>query len=155
VSENQKPLGPTFPSYLINQVGKQIARSVLRGDRIIRLQLKPPELGVMKVEVDMKDNILKLGMITENSSVKELLLSNVHELREALVQQGVKLEKLDIQISYDFGQALDNLKEGSKEGQRDMQETDGLPFMAEGDTEDSLTVARVMENNNHLVDLVA
>ncbi len=155
VSENQKPLGPTFPSYLINQVGKQIARSVLRGDRVIRLQLNPPELGVMKIEVDMKDNILKLGMITENSSVKELLLSNVHELREALAQQGVKLEKLDIQISYDFGQGLANLKEGSKEGQRNMQETNGLPFMTEGDTEDSLTVARIRENSNHLVDLVA
>ncbi|MEE9610138.1 MAG: flagellar hook-length control protein FliK [Desulfatiglandales bacterium] len=155
VGENQNPIRHALPSYLINQVGKQIARSILKGEKVIRLQLRPPDLGVVKVEMDMKDNILKLGIITENSSVKELLLSNVHELRETLVQQGVRLERVDIQISYDFDQALANSKEGLKEGQREMQEPNGLSFTEEGEMEDPLTMTRFMKNSNQLLDLVA
>ena len=60
-----KPLRGSLPSYLVDQVGKQIARSILRGDRSVRLQLKPPELGRMKVNIDFNDNTLKLGMVTE------------------------------------------------------------------------------------------
>ena len=98
----------------IDQVGKQIARSLLRGERIIRFQLKPPDLGFVKVEMDIKDNVLKLGMITENSSVKEILLSHVHELREALVQQGVKLDKVEVQINYHFDQSLAHSEERAR-----------------------------------------
>ncbi len=149
VKQHPDPVREFFPAYLIDQVGKQISRSILRGEKVIRLQLKPPDLGVLKVEVDIKGNILKLGMIAENSSIKELLLSNVHELREALVEQGVKLDRLDIQINYNSGQSLANSKEGQG------QELDGAPFTAEDDTEDPIPGARNMATVDHLLDLVA
>jgi len=150
--QNAESVRSFLPGYLIDQVGKQISRSILRGDRVIRLQLKPPELGVLKVEMDMKNNILKLGMITENSSVKELLLSNVHELRETLAQQGVKLERLDVNINYNFGQSLANSKEGLKKGQG--QDLNGMPFMADSDTEDPALDFQNMPGDR-LLDLVA
>ena len=149
VKQHPEPVRDFFPAYLIDQVGKQISRSILRGEKVIRLQLKPPDLGVLKVEVDIKGNILKLGMIAENSSIKELLLSNVHELREALVEQGVKLDRLDIQINYNSGQSLTNSKEGQG------QELDGGPFVAEDDKEDPIPGARNMATGDHLLDLVA
>jgi flagellar hook-length control protein FliK len=118
VESNDTSLKAPLPTYLIDQVGKQISRSILRGDRIVRLQLKPPELGRVKIRIDIKDNVLKLGMIAEHSSVKELLLSNVHELREALVSQGIKLENIDIQINAGFGQSMAGSKEWINEGKR-------------------------------------
>ena len=101
--------------------------------------------------MDIKDNVLRLGMIIENSSVKDMLLSHVHELREALAQQGVKLEKVDIQINYNFDQSLAHSKEGRGRGQ-DIKET---PFPGDGDTEDPQAVARMMARGDHLLDLVA
>ena len=118
VESNDTSLKAPLPTYLIDQVGKQISRSILRGDRIVRLQLKPPELGRVKIRIDIKDNALKLGMIAEHSSVKDLLLSNVHELREALVSQGIKLENIDIQINAGFGQSMAGSKEWINEGKR-------------------------------------
>jgi len=149
VKQHPEPVRDFFPAYLIDQVGKQISRSILRGEKVIRLQLKPPELGVLKVEIDIKGNILKIGMITENSSIKELLLSNVHELREALVEQGVKLDRLDIHINYNSGQSLTNSKEGQG------QELNGGPFTAEDDAEDPVSESRNMVTVDHLLDLVA
>ena len=153
VKQNQVPARGFLPAYVMDQVGKQISRSILRGERVIRLQLRPPELGVLKVEMDIKDNILKLWMVTENSSVKELLLSNAHELREALVGQGVKLDRLDIQINYNFDHSLANSKEGLKDGQG--QGINGAPFTAEDDTDDGLSGPQDGLTDDHLLDLVA
>ena len=155
MKETQRPLRNLLPTYLLDQVGRQIARSILRGEKVLRFQLKPPDLGFMKVEMDIKDNVLRLGMITENSTVKDMLLSHVHELREALVQQGVKLEKVDIQIHYDFGQSLAHSKGGLKEGRGRGQDIKGSPFPGDVDTEDPQTVARMMARGDHLLDLVA
>lgn len=145
----------SLPTRVMDQVGKQIARSIQRGERIIRFQLRPPDLGFMKVEMDIKDNVLRLGLITENSSVKELLLSHVQELKEALVQQGIKLEKVDIQINYNFNQSLANSKEELEEKQRSRREFNRTPFTGEGDMEDPQAVARTMATKDHLLDLVA
>lgn len=149
---NDKSFRSSLPAYLVDQVGKQISRSILRGDRIVRLQLKPPDLGRVKINIDIKDNALKLGMIAEHSSVKELLLSNVHELRGSLVSQGIKLENIDIQINYGFGQSL----AGSKEGKRWNQDSDGKGgFISKNSAEVLQSEPLKMIVGNNLLNLVA
>jgi len=144
-----------IPAHLINQVGRQISRSILRGERVIKLQLHPPDLGSVKVEMAIKDNVLKLGMMIENSTVKELLLSNAHELRHALVEQGVKLEKLDIQINYNFGQTLTNSKESSKQNQRGAKGTRPMSSIGENGSEQQQNMQRIMLRGDRLLDLTA
>lgn len=144
-----------LPAHLINQVGRQVSRSILRGERVIKLQLHPPELGGMKIDMDIKDNILKLGVRIENNSVKELLLSNAHELRQALVEQGVKLEKLDIQISYNSGQTLTNPKESSKQNQRWGKRTNSISVIGENGSEQPQIMQRIMLTGDRLLDLMA
>lgn len=97
-----------FPLHVINQVGRQMAFAIRRGENQVRLQLKPPNLGSIQLDMVMKDHVLKVAMITEHHAVKELLMSHVQELREALVQQGVELQKIDINIDHHFGQSLAN-----------------------------------------------
>jgi flagellar hook-length control protein FliK len=155
VSQNQKPAARGFlPAYLIQQVGRQIARSLLGGQRVVRLQLKPPELGMVKVEMDIKEHVLKLGMITENSSVKELLLSNAHELRDTLAQQGVKLERLDVQINYDSGQSLAHSKEDPGEEQKWIRDADDFIVPAANTDEDSLAGPGALALSHHVLDLI-
>jgi flagellar hook-length control protein FliK len=154
-SENQRPAARGFlPGYLAEQVGRQIAKSLLGGERVVRLQLKPPELGMVKVEMDIKEHVLKLGMITENSSVKELLLSNAHELRDALVEQGIKLERLDVQINYDSNQSLAHSKEDPGEEQKWIRDADGFIVPAPKGDEDSLTGLGTLALSYHVLDLI-
>ncbi len=155
-AKQQSKIGrDSLPAYLVNQVGRQISRTILRGERGIKLQLHPPELGGMKIEMDIKDNALKLGMIIESSSVKEILLSNAHELRQALVEQGIKLEKLDIHINYNSGQTLTNSKESPKQNQRGAKRTISMPSIEENGSEQSPTMHRVMLRGDRLLDLTA
>ncbi|MEA1949364.1 MAG: flagellar hook-length control protein FliK [Thermodesulfobacteriota bacterium] len=156
VESNDKSFRSSLPAYLVDQVGKQISRSILRGDRIVRLQLKPPDLGRVKINIDIKDNVLKLGMIAEHSAVKELLLSNVHELRGALVSQGIKLENIDIQINYGFGQSLASSKEWMNEGKRWNQDSGGGgAFMSKNSAEVLQSEPLKMVVGNNLLNLVA
>ena len=143
---------PLVPPYISRQAGTQIAKGLLRGDRKVRLQLHPPELGSIKVEMDVKDHVLKIAMTAENSSVKDALQSGIRELREALVDNGVGFEGVDIRIGYESGRSGEG--SGSPWG-REGDGFEGPEVMAltgEGDEPD-LSFSR--RGGDRIVDLVA
>ena len=140
---------------LMSQVGKQISRSILRGDRIVRLQLKPPELGTVKIKMDIKDNTLRLAMTAEHHSVKELLLNNIHQLKEALLQQGVKLDKVDVQIDYNFGQSLNGSKEGTNRGSGARKDLAEKQINSNAIAQGASAVSMNMTSDTNLLHLVA
>ncbi len=152
---NEKPFQDFLPTYLVDQVGRQLSRALLRGDRVIRLRLKPPELGSVKIEMDMKEGVLRLEMIAENITVKELLLSNVHELRNALAEQGVKIEGLDVQVGHDFNHSLADSKEGLKERQRLIKQQDSGLSAEEIMMDDPASWLRNRAAGERLLNLVA
>jgi hypothetical protein len=154
VKRSQTPVKNVLPARLIDRVGRQISRSLQRGDRIIRIQLKPPELGTVKVAMDLKENVLKLGMITDNSSVKELLLANANELRDALIEQGVKLEKIDVQIGNHSNPTFSDLKEGPTGEQRGSQGGKTYLPPTEDYLTDTLTEQSLTFYGDQRVDLV-
>ena len=155
VEHGEKPFRNYLQASIVDQVGKQISRSILRGDQLVTLLLKPPDLGTVRIEIDIKDHILRLSMIAEHHSVKELLLNNVHELKEALVQHGVKLEKVDVQINYNFGQSLNASKEGSENGQGWRRDIDGERFHSDNHTEGPHERPINIMSGSNLLDLVA
>jgi flagellar hook-length control protein FliK len=127
----------------------------VRGDRIINLQLNPPELGTVKLTMEIKGNTLQLGIIAESSSVKEIMLANAHELKAALLDQGIKLDRLDVQVGQNFGRSLMNLNEGSgQEHQRHQKMNEDL-ISGNDFQEDILPNLRSMAGRDYLLDLEA
>jgi flagellar hook-length control protein FliK len=155
IEQSQKPAQDFLPTYLVDQVGRQISRALLKADRVIKLQLKPPQLGSVKIEMNIKDNVLRLDMITESSSAKELLLSNVHELKEALIEQGIKIEELDVQVSHDFNHSLANSEDNLKERQKLIQGPDRVTLIAEKNMDDPNSGLQNTALGDHLLNLVA
>ncbi|RLB27917.1 MAG: hypothetical protein DRH11_17985, partial [Deltaproteobacteria bacterium] len=138
------------------QLNKQIVRAFLKGKRTLKLRVKPPELGVIKVEMDVKDNNMKLGMIAENGTVKDLLLAHVHELRETLMNQGLKLERVEVQINQSFGQLLGNAEDGARDGSGWRQGARAPFFLEKAEGEEiQETLARRSIITQHLLDLMA
>jgi hypothetical protein len=154
INLNARPENDTLPAYLIDQIGRQLSRSILRGDRVVKLKINPPDLGLLKVDIDIKANILKLGMITENQTVKELLLSNIQELRESLGEQGVKLERIDIQLNHDFRQSQPDSEERSNNGQREGRRlNDGI--LVSENNKDGQLISNLSEMiDDHLLNIV-
>jgi flagellar hook-length control protein FliK len=95
-----------FPEQTVQQVGKEIAQFVQRGDRVLKIQLKPAELGTVNIEMDVKENVMKLSVVAETSAAKEMLMASHSELRRVLEGYGVKLDTLNVDLSGSFDQSL-------------------------------------------------
>ena len=143
------------PIHVVNQVARQISLSLQRGENHIRLQLRPPQLGAIQIDMHMKDSVLKIGMATEHHSVKEFLISSIHELRDTLVQQGVKLERIDIQVNYNLGQSMAQARRGQNGFQRQRQEQRGGPGAVAGNSDVLETTMPRMIRPDALVDVIA
>ncbi len=141
-----------WPSNVVETVGKEIAAFLQRGDRILKLQLKPAELGTVNIEMDTKENVVKLSIVAETSSAKEMFLSNHNELRRVLEGHGVKLESLDVQMNNSFDQSLAN---GDQHSARQNQRW-GSRFTRTGTVDDGEVqqVQPMKVNRDALLDLM-
>ncbi len=64
----------------------------------IRLRLSPPELGVLRVEVTMHELGLVARVSAETPDARAILLENLPALRERLAEQGLRLERFDVDL---------------------------------------------------------
>jgi flagellar hook-length control protein FliK len=103
----------SIPQYVVHQVGRRLGMAVKRGENHVRLQLKPPHLGSIQLDLAMKGNGVRIAMVAENQYVKDIMVSHVNELREALVEQGVELQKIDVEINQNFGHSMANAEKES------------------------------------------
>jgi hypothetical protein len=150
------PTESTLPNHVIDQLGRQISRSLVRGDGIVQLRLKPAELGTVRLEMQMVDNHMNVSVAAENGAVKELLLANVQELKEMLQAQGIRLEKLDVQVGDNFRQAYSDLNEGAARDHSSHQGDNGKRSYAnDGSEQDTLFESREPRRQDAIVDLVA
>ncbi len=84
---------------IVNQVLDRI--SVERAGNLSRIviRMNPEELGEVKLSLTFEKDQLKAQLLTQNQQVQEILEKHLPKLHEALSQQGVKLE--DIQVGVD------------------------------------------------------
>jgi len=143
------------PLHVINQVGRQMAFAIRRGENQVRLQLKPPNLGSIQLDMVMKDHVLKVAMITEHHAVKELLMSHVQELRAALVGQGVELQRIDINIDHHFGQSLANAQRDLNDANSWRLSLNSASGALEGGPEHTGEVIEPNVSSHALVDMFA
>jgi flagellar hook-length control protein FliK len=89
-------------------VGRQIIRSVHQNQTEIHLQLKPPHLGRLRMSLETVNDGMRISILTEHQSTREMLRAHTGELRTALMEQGVRLEKIDVQVAFNFEQSMAN-----------------------------------------------
>jgi flagellar hook-length control protein FliK len=81
---------------------EQLARVVRSGlggrHSSMTLRLDPPELGQLKVDVRMNEQNLVVRFQTETRVAHDLLESRMGELRQALEQHGVQLNRVDVEV---------------------------------------------------------
>lgn len=109
-SAKNQPTAKLLPSYMLNQVSRQIVKSFENGDKEIRLQLKPPHLGRLQITIETINNSLKVNIVTEHHATREMLIANSAELKSVIFDQGIRLEKVEVQLAFNFDQSMSNTK---------------------------------------------
>jgi hypothetical protein len=100
ISQSQKPL---LNKGIINQLVEK-AHVFLRGERNeIKIHLEPPSLGSVNVKVTMESQNMKAIMVTETHYVKEVIESNLSELKNSLSCCGIKIDQFSVFVGQGYG----------------------------------------------------
>lgn len=89
-----------FSSRLSEQVAKQISDKMMyqvkNGRHQVRLNLVPAHLGRVSINMVVRDNTVHATVVAENPAVKEALEEHMTQLKSTLAQQGIDLERFDV-----------------------------------------------------------
>ena len=81
----------------VQRVASAVRAANERGGEI-RLRLSPPELGSLRVEIQLREGTLSARLQTETESARHMLLDNLPQLRERLQEQGIKVEQFNVDV---------------------------------------------------------
>jgi flagellar hook-length control protein FliK len=119
-----KPALKDLPAYVTHQVSKSLVKAIHQGESVLRLQLKPPELGRLVMTIDNTGNNMKINIMTDNQAAKEILMSNINDIRTALSNSGVTLERFDVDMNSNFQQSMADARDqaGNSSNRRQRKE---------------------------------
>jgi flagellar hook-length control protein FliK len=143
----------TLPYYVLDQVSRQILRSRLANENEIQLRLNPPNLGRLKMTIENTADGLKVTIVAENTAARDMLLSNSGELKTALMDQGLRVDHIDVETQSNFDQAMADAHQGSdrSDGRKRMV---GRARIASADDTTDAAILPVIENGQGALNLV-
>ena len=86
------------------------------GESRVTMQLQPPELGKVEVELLIKDNQVTAKINTESIAVKEVILSNLDQLKSNLASAGTGVDKFDVEVGGFKNQLDQHFSDGGSGG---------------------------------------
>lgn len=129
----------------------------------LEMQLHPESLGTLHVNIASKDGIVTAQFVTQNETVKAAVESQLIQLKESFLEQGVKVEAIEVTVqTHQFEQNLEQGR-GSQNGEPDKKNRmrrirlDGntSPEELEGLEEAEQLAAEMMVANGNTVDYTA
>lgn len=85
------------PARFINRVSRAIQTAHERGGSL-QLRLAPPELGALKIQLDVKDGVMSASLEADNANARKLLLDHLPALRDRLAEQNIRVERFDVDV---------------------------------------------------------
>ncbi len=123
-----------FDRMLIDQIVKKTKINVRpNGVSSMQIQLDPPNLGKVKMKVNVHDNIVKAILVAETKEVRGAIESNIDHLKNSLHNQGLKVDQIIVttseggfsarneELAQSFGQGK-NKKDGGSHGLGDQED---------------------------------
>ncbi len=71
---------------------------VQNGGGQARIQIDPPQLGELNLRVTVTDSSVQLSILADKAPVADLLGRHINELRQALTEQGLHVDRIDVDI---------------------------------------------------------
>ncbi|MEX2026931.1 MAG: flagellar hook-length control protein FliK, partial [Pirellulaceae bacterium] len=88
---------------LLNRVARAFQIAQQRG-RELTLRLSPPELGSLRLELHIQDGVMTAKLEAETPTARTALIENLPALRERLAEQGIRIERFDVDLMQQQGE---------------------------------------------------
>ena len=73
------------------------------GEQKSRLLITPPELGKLDIDLTVKNGHIHASLSAENVAVKEIIEANFNQLKQQLNDQGLTLDKFEVNVGLENG----------------------------------------------------
>lgn len=89
---------------LMRQITNSMKFTVTDGKMQAKIQLDPPDLGRVMVQINIDGDRLVANMQVESEAAKQIMEKNLDQLRESLAQQGFDVDQCHVNLSEDHSQ---------------------------------------------------
>ena len=135
-------------------IGNDVADNIVQNAKLytqggkseIKVQLSPPELGTIKLEFKVEDDVLETKIVVERSSVKDLIEKDIPKLRDLIANADIDVGKLDVSLQDNDNSKMDFMNKDftSDSKSKGAQE----PSQQEGELHDDNIDEETVSNNN-------
>lgn len=91
-----RPLPILQQHHILNQLSLAVARGMRSGEQHMVLRMFPAELGEVKVDLTVRNEVVSVAFTMENSKVKETLEASMEEFRQNMAHKGFTLQDVDV-----------------------------------------------------------
>lgn len=99
-ASGSSPLSRFQQNKLVQRVLKGLEQ-LSNGGGQVKLRLHPPELGTLQMTLKIEANVMSAHLEVENSLAKEALLNNLQSLRDRLSDQGMSIDRFEVEVRTD------------------------------------------------------
>ncbi len=89
-----------FQPDVMRQLVEKAILGIKNGRSLIKINLKPEILGHLRIQISTENNQVAVRIITEVPMVKEMIESNLNQLRTDFQNQGLEIEKFDVHVDH-------------------------------------------------------
>lgn len=105
---------------ILKQIQNHFRVSTTLDNTKMEFQLNPENLGKLTIQLASKDGMITAQITTQNTVVKEVIESQILQLRESMNNQGLKVEAVEVTVeSHEFER---NLEQGSSNTNQEQYE---------------------------------
>ena len=84
---------------IMEQVLNKVKVAELKNSNLMEVKLEPESLGKMTVRVATENGTISAAIFVENDKVKNAIENNLAALKESLLNQGITVNQIDVNIS--------------------------------------------------------
>lgn len=84
------------PQAVIRQVTRGAEEALNKGVSRIRMELTPPRLGALDMDLTVSNDRVRMVILVDSQEIRNILQSNMDQLRSSLQQQGLKMEGVEV-----------------------------------------------------------
>lgn len=108
---------------IVKQIQNQIKVSVNVDTTKMEFQLNPEHLGKLTIQIASKDGIVSAQITAQNLAVKEVIESQIVQLKDNMNNQGLKVDAVEVTVeSHEFERNLDERNSNANQEQFEQQE---------------------------------
>jgi len=123
ISENTIYKAP-IESRVIDQIINRLSIRSNGSQSEVKIQLDPPSLGRVRMNIITSGDGVRTVIIAENQAVKQVIESNLSQLRDSMLSQGLKLDGFSVFVGGDSNPEFSQQRDHS--GQPDTNDFDHI-----------------------------